>query len=471
MYVRISEDRAGKRAGVERQLADCRQWCAGRGWEVVSVYEDNDRSAYSGKPRPEYLRLQQAVAAGELDAVVAWHTDRLWRNVVEKETFLALAKDGGLTVILAGTTEIDPTDSDDQFLSTILTAAAVKESANISRRQKGKMRELAVNGMPHGGSRPYGYRFNDEGNYVIDRDEAKVIREVAKRMLRGEAGNSIVLDLMTRGITTTNGKNWRVDTLHDLMVRPVLAGLRVHHDEIYPGKWKPILTVEQHEQLKAMAAARSRAVREQRATRAPRVNLLTGLLRCGKCGTPLHAGNTGTKRIYCCPSKSMGGCGGIKIGAEDADMAALQKVWDYITDGEFASGLAAMQAAAAKDNADIAAVVEQLETDRTMLNTLSDDHYDGIIDKAQYVRQSARLRDRIAANEAALERFTAINVSVSMTPSQVARQLEAASLQEKRNTIVSVVKHFAVLPAPKPINVAQPMKRLQPVWALAHPQE
>ncbi len=51
IYTRISWDPEGQRAGVERQRVDCEGLCTARGWEVTHYFEDNDRSAYSGKKR------------------------------------------------------------------------------------------------------------------------------------------------------------------------------------------------------------------------------------------------------------------------------------------------------------------------------------------------------------------------------------------------------------------------------------
>ncbi len=61
IYTRISYDPAGQRAGVERQRLDCEGLCRSRGWEVARDLEDNDRSAYSGKPRIAYQQLLRAV--------------------------------------------------------------------------------------------------------------------------------------------------------------------------------------------------------------------------------------------------------------------------------------------------------------------------------------------------------------------------------------------------------------------------
>src|SRR5579884_3389761 len=88
IYCRISEDREGAGLGVERQRADCEALVHQRRWRVVDVYVDNDLSAYSGKPRPEYRRMLRDVEAGRLGAIVAWHTDRLHRSPREFEELM-----------------------------------------------------------------------------------------------------------------------------------------------------------------------------------------------------------------------------------------------------------------------------------------------------------------------------------------------------------------------------------------------
>src|SRR4051794_38496119 len=115
LYVRISLDKTGKRAGVERQRTDCEALCGRRAWTITAVYEDNSVSAYNGHARPAYERLVAAVAAGEVDVVVAWHPDRLWRNVVEQQAFLAIGRDAGLQLVATPTNEVDPGDADDDF--------------------------------------------------------------------------------------------------------------------------------------------------------------------------------------------------------------------------------------------------------------------------------------------------------------------------------------------------------------------
>lgn len=72
LYCRISRDDLGDGLGVDRQEQDCRALAARRGWSQLETYVDNDISAFSGRPRPEYQRLLSAVRSGHVTAVLAW---------------------------------------------------------------------------------------------------------------------------------------------------------------------------------------------------------------------------------------------------------------------------------------------------------------------------------------------------------------------------------------------------------------
>src|SRR5690242_11876766 len=90
IYARISRDPDGTELGVRRQEDDCRALAARKGWEVAQVFVDDDRSAFSGKPRPEYLAMLAAVEDRSVGAVIAWHPDRLHRSPRELEDFIDL---------------------------------------------------------------------------------------------------------------------------------------------------------------------------------------------------------------------------------------------------------------------------------------------------------------------------------------------------------------------------------------------
>src|SRR3954471_12384066 len=88
IYCRMSEDREGGGLGVDRQREDCEELAAALGLNVIRIYADNDLSAYSGKPRPEYQQMLDDIRAGTYGNVLAWHTDRLPRRPLELEEYI-----------------------------------------------------------------------------------------------------------------------------------------------------------------------------------------------------------------------------------------------------------------------------------------------------------------------------------------------------------------------------------------------
>ncbi len=91
-YVRISRDKRrgslDEGLGVADQEQQCRELAERLGYLVAAVFCDNDISAYSGKPRPQYLRMLELLRSGGADVVLCWHTDRLHRSNAELEDYI-----------------------------------------------------------------------------------------------------------------------------------------------------------------------------------------------------------------------------------------------------------------------------------------------------------------------------------------------------------------------------------------------
>lgn len=102
LYLRISRDSEDLGLGVARQRRDCEALAKAKGWHVVDVYEDNDISASTTRPRPAYQRMAQSVEAGELDGVVVWDVDRLTRTPRELEDVIDWAERHGLHLASVG---------------------------------------------------------------------------------------------------------------------------------------------------------------------------------------------------------------------------------------------------------------------------------------------------------------------------------------------------------------------------------
>jgi site-specific DNA recombinase len=315
IYTRISSDPTRERLGVQRQEAECRALCASRRWTVGAVFEDDDRSAYSGKSRPQYDALLDAVRAGEIGAVVAWHPDRLHRSPRELEDFIDLIEVHGIKVATVQAGEYDLATPAGRMAARIVGAVARGESEHKSARAKLKARELAVAGKGSGGgTRPFGY---EPDRRTIRLSEAKLIREAVARFLAGDTIRSITADWNRRGIETVTGGRWHSGTLRRLIGSARIAGWREHLGTLTAeAEWSPIITLDDHHAVRAILADPDRLKR-----RTSRRYLLTGFLFCSLCGAKLVARPTVDKRkkYVCSAGVNFHGCGKLSCIAAPLD--------------------------------------------------------------------------------------------------------------------------------------------------------
>lgn len=232
---------------------------------------DNDLSAYSGKPRPEYQRMLTDLADGARDAVLIYHVDRLTRRPIELEQFLDVltaAKVAQVRFVAGG--ELDIGNGDGLMVLRMLLAVAANESATKSRRVKRKMEQNATAGLPHGGyRRPFGYA---EDKVTVVPAEAEVIRTLAQRLVAGESLRSLASWLEAEGVTTVGGGPWRTPTLRALLSSGRIAGLREHQGQVVgTAVWEPIITEQTRARILARLSEQARTGR-----RSPRRYLLSG---------------------------------------------------------------------------------------------------------------------------------------------------------------------------------------------------
>jgi site-specific DNA recombinase len=304
IYTRISADPNGKALGVQRQEEDARKLCAARGWTVVEVFCDNDRSAFSQrKARPRYQAMLQAIRGGKIKTVVAWHPDRLHRQTRELVPFIDLVNAHGVHVETVTAGVYDLSTPSGRMQARIVGSVAEYESEHKGERIRRKLESNAAEGKHHGGCRPYGWQ-NDRVTLV--EEEAAVVRDATAMLLAGESIKAIVRALNTAGHTTATGKPWRDVTVRDMLLRPRNAGLRVHHGEVLGrGQWMPILVPEDFHQVEAIL---SNPARRTTPGRDGLVHLLSVIARCGVCDAPVtvskgRAYRGVAKRCYRCPRR------------------------------------------------------------------------------------------------------------------------------------------------------------------------
>jgi len=371
---RISADVDGKSLGVQRQLEDCRKLAADRGWPVGAEYVDNDVSAFSGKPRREYARMLADLESAARDAVIVYNLDRLHRRPVELEEFVALCEWVGVSQVATVTADIDLGNDDGLFMARIFAASAAKESGRKSARVRRKLVQNAERGLPHGSVRPFGY---EPDKITIRQSEAVVVREMVDRYLAGQSIKSLTVWLNESRIAPAVAKSWQTSAVRQILCSGRIAGLREHRGQVIgPAKWPAIITPAERDRVLARVAAR--AVTK---TRAARTYLLSGMLRCGRCGNRLFSQahhvnpDNRVRRYVCLKGPDHGGCGRLTVVAEPVEQLLTDAVLTRLDSPHLAEALDGRSNA----DRDVAALAAAVEADQTRLDELAGLYADGAI--------------------------------------------------------------------------------------------
>jgi site-specific DNA recombinase len=297
IYCRISEDREGAGLGVADQEDDCRELAGQLDLEVVAVFTDNDRSAYSSKPRPGYEEMLRLINAGKVTAVLAWHTDRLHRSPIELEQYINVTQDIPTYTVKAG--KIDLATPHGRLVARQLGALARYESEHKAERVARAYERRVLNGGFGGGPRRFG--FEPDGITIRPAEAAEIVK-AAGAVLTGQSLSSIVRDWNARGIKTPHGNCWTNMHLVSMLKRPRNAGILVFHgQEAGKAPWEPILAEAQWREVVSILSdpARRTHVTSNRIS-----ELGSGLYVCGLCGAKLRVGTSGNGskvRCYRCP--------------------------------------------------------------------------------------------------------------------------------------------------------------------------
>jgi len=396
VYARISQDRSGEELGVRRQLTDCRAEAERRGWTVAEEYVDDDLSAYSGKKRPAYERMLTDLAEGRRDGVIVWHMDRLHRRPVELERFVDTCTRAGVRDVVTLSGDIDLAKGDGLLMARLLAAVAANESDSKKRRGARKALEIAQSGRPlMGGPRPFGF---EQDRVTHHPAEAAVIRDLAARALAGETLTSLATWLQESGVQTVGGNPWRTQTLRQLLTNPRMWGMRVHQGQVIgAATWAPIIATEQGERLRRLLLDPAR-----RTNRSARRYLLTGMLRCGKCGNRLYSMPKNAKRRYgCAMGPDQRGCGGVFIYAEMLEGFIADAVLYRLDSADMHQVISG-----APDEEQTRVLADAIQADTAQLVDLAKVYADRSISTQEWLTARDRIQTRLEAGRRAFALLT-----------------------------------------------------------------
>lgn len=420
IYCRISRDQTGLGAGVQRQEEACRALCDARGWTVQEVLIDNDISAYSGKRRPAWEKLLETMKSGGTDVVVAYHTDRLYRRVIDLLPLLDAAKGVELATVTSG--DLDLSTPSGRATATIFGAMAQQEVEQKGVRQKSANAQRAGEGEAAWTHRPLGYNRDGTPHEI----EAPLVREAYAAILRGDRLFTICKAWAEQGITTYRGNPWQPSKLSRFLRSPRNYGQLEYLDEpVGPGDWEPLVDEA------TWSAVRSRLQEKATGGNAPKTDSwLVGVATCATCDGRVWTNRTKTKvpmLQYVCPGGHLG------LPVDWADGQVFLRVSGFLGDPEWREQWSAWVASRRGQQAEVIAELGLLEE---RLEALAEDYAAGLLTRQAMLKGTARVRERIAELEA--ERGPVEENGWSFDVEYLAAEIEQMTPDERRAWLRSV---------------------------------
>ena len=440
IYCRISLDRTGDGLGVERQEDLCRKLAADRGWDVAQVYRDNDKSAFLGKPRPEYQRMLADIEAGVVDAVVCVDLDRLTRQPAELEEFMELADKYDIALAnVSGDTDLS--SSDGRFKARIMGAVARQESERKGERMRRESEQAARRGVPRGSRRPFGY---ETDRITIRDDEATLVREAVSRVLSGETAAAVARDWNARPIPSPQqaAHGWSAASIAGILRNPRIAGQRTYKGEVVAnGTWPAIIDRETFDRLQAKIKRGTRIGQ-------PPKQFLSGIARCGRCGSPMWSsqqkdGTKRTARYACIKRPGAPGCGATTIVAEPLDRLITDAVLRRLSTKKMANALTKKPKRTQPADIDLARIEQELDE-------LATDYGTGTITRREWLSARKPLEERrdracrivdTTAGTAALTPFRAGDLRTTW---------DALDIDRRRAVLDALIDRVTIGPAATP---------------------
>ena len=462
IYARYSSD-LQREQSIEDQFRVAERLAERHGFAVVARFNDKAISGGTAQ-RPGYQQMLTAARAHAFEVIVAEDASRLWRNLAEQAPRLAELSDLGILVL---THDLDTRHESAEIMGAVGGAVAGAYRKEIGRRTRRGLEGLARCGKPTGG-RSYGYvpaALSASGEVEIDEQQAAIVRRVFQLYAGGHAPRGIASALNREGVPSP-GSTWGRELrrkrgwVHSAINGNPARGLGILNNDVYRGvvvwnrsRWirsaadsskrRQVLNprkewiTRQDERLRIVSDELWQRVKARQAAQTHRIGervsrgmskgaairtgtggkfLLSGLLRCGHCGSAYAI--AGVDR-YACSGHTNGGdamCGNnAMLRRQVAEAEVLAGIKRDLRSPEVIDEIVRRVRAALRARKpsapDHAGRIKQL---RAEAENLADAIASGAL------RASPTLAAKLTAAEAELERLTATQAepvrAVDVTP-------------------------------------------------------
>ena len=312
LYPRVSTEMQVDGFSLDGQKNNLKRFADREEMEIVDIYEDAGKSGKSIEGRPAFKQMLFDIENGlEIDYILVYKLSRFGRNAADILNSLEHVQAFGVNLICIEE-GIDSSQTSGKLLISVLSAVAEIERENIIEQTMNGRKEKARQGGWNGGFAPYGYYLKDK-QLFIQEDESEAIRIIFDKYVNDNMGfYKIANYLNLQGIQKTKRNNgtlslWSTHIVKTIIDNPIYCGKisygrrvrekvkgskneykQIPQDNyiIAEGQHEAIISEElwnaAHEKRKITGVKSPSKIGRDRA------HLLSGILKCPKCGGPMY---------------------------------------------------------------------------------------------------------------------------------------------------------------------------------------
>jgi len=355
-YARVSTDHEEQESSYEAQVSYYTDYIKSRDdMEFVGVYADEGISGCATKGRDGFNTMIEDALAGKIQLIITKSVSRFARNTVDSLTTIRKLKEAGVEVYFEKE-NIWTFDGKGELLISIMSSLAQEESRSISDNTTWGHRKRFADGkamVPFG--RFLGFERGEDGNLVVNKEQAVTVRLIYKLFLEGYSPYKIAQILTERGIPTPGGKEkWGHGCVRSILTNEKYKGdallQKVYTTDYLTKKKKKnegevpqYYVTEHHEAIidpKVFDHVQAELLqRDMEAGRHSGVSIYSSKIKCGECGNwygskVWHSNDKYRRTVYRCNNKYSDGkkCETPALGEEEIQQAFVKAVNAYLTE-------------------------------------------------------------------------------------------------------------------------------------------
>ena len=295
IYVRVSTQEQAKGFSLESQMDALQEYAITKGIKVLETFSERGETGKTFD-RPAFQAMLEYCQKNQVDYVLVHRIDRLGRNI---EKFLFFKRTfGKLGTQLISIQENFEDTPQGRFMENLMACQAQYYSDELSYKVgKGMIKAMENGYTPY--HAPVGYINSGRGRVVVDEVKALLLRELFQAYADGASLLGLVEYAAKIKFTNKGGQPLILSTIHYMLRNRYYIGEIWH---------KGKLTCSQGNHTAIIPIPLFTEVQEKMTKNKPKItgkkteHLLTGILKCSRCGRSLVAevqsGNTNPPKEY-----------------------------------------------------------------------------------------------------------------------------------------------------------------------------